>query len=99
MTKVSFGGDFVAHALLEGLDVGKTTVSLSTPEEVFVQLDSEETRDFPFGDQCYFAQFVGKSVQEFLGHPAGARQPMAFRAIADAYSRKGVVRHSLVFIN
>ena len=99
MTKVSFWGDFVAHALLEGLDVGKTTVSLSTPDEVFVQLDSEETRDFPFGDQCDFAQFVGKSVQEFLSHPAGARQTMASRAIADAYSGEGVVCHSLVFLN
>ena len=99
MTKVSFGGDFVAHALLEGLDVGKTTVSLSTPEEVFVQLDSEETRDFPFGDQCDLAQFVGEGVQEFLSHPAGARQPMAAGTIADMYSWEGVFCHPMVFLH
>jgi hypothetical protein len=71
--EVSFGGDLVADALLESLDVGKTTVSLSTPEEIAIQLDSEEACDFSFGDQRDFAQFVGESVQEFLSHPTGTR--------------------------
>ena len=67
MTKVSFWGDLVADSLLEGLDVGKTTISLSTPEEIAIQLDSEEACDFPFGDQRDFAQFVGDQTHlEYL---------------------------------
>ncbi len=81
VAEIAAGLDDVADPLLQLLRPGKAAVALALPDEIAVDADLEIAAGA--GDQRYFAEAVGKSIQQLLRHPAGAQQPVALGTVED----------------
>lgn len=89
MAEVPAGGDAVADALLELLELGKAAFRLPRPDRLAAEAHFEDPAGS--GNQGDAGEFLIESGQQFLRHPAGAQKPAALRAILDLDSRR--IRH------
>src|SRR4051812_36638051 len=81
MTQIAAGVDAVAHHLLEVPDVREAAVALAVPDQRAVEVDLVDAPGA--GDEPHLTHLERKSRQDLLGHPAGAQQPVALRAVGD----------------
>jgi hypothetical protein len=86
--QIAAGREAIAHALLQGFDVGKAAVAPAFPNYVSVDLDLK--RAAGGGAKRHFADLFAEGREELLRHPGGPQKPMALRAIGDGDPRFGV---------
>src|SRR3546814_6230010 len=72
MTEVALRVDDVANPLLEVLRAGKAAVALAFPQKHSVDADLEIAARAR--NERHFAEAVAEGLEEFLGHPSGAKQ-------------------------
>ena len=89
MAQASVRGDFISYGLFEGFDFRKTALFMARPDQFIIQpyvKDAASTRN-----QGHFPQFIGKSGEQFLRHPARPQEPAALPTIDDLDPR--LLRH------
>lgn len=96
MTEVTLRVDDVTDSLFEFFWAGKTTIAFAFPYDRAVHGDLEQTAGR--GDEADFADIGSEGLQDFLRHPAGPKQPVALRAIADGYAGFGLGHPQVSFI-
>jgi hypothetical protein len=88
VAQIAAGREAIAHALLQGFDVGKAAVAPAFPDYVPVELDLK--RAAGGGAKRHFADLFAEGREELLRHPGGPQKPMALRAIGDGNARFGL---------
>lgn len=81
MAEVAALGNDVAHAGFEDFDFGEAAVINAGPDALVVGPDFEDTAVAGFEGE--FVEFLFEGREQFLGHPGGAQEPFATRAIAN----------------
>ena len=81
MAEVAALGDDVANAGFEHFDLWEAAVVSAGPDALVIGPDFEDAAVARLEGE--FVEFLLEGGEQFLGHPSGAQEPFAARAVAN----------------